>query len=463
MSDRFHVTYLLTLAPGEDAEERIRALQLEQSAELPDPVVHSLGMQYVTGSVAAATSVETPLDGSRNGSQQLRATIAWPKNNHGNEITQLLNVLFGNISLKRGIAITDIRWEDVAGDETAGSGRNAGGERYAGGGRNASGGRYAGGGRNASGERYVGGGRGRNRLLAGPAYGIQQIRKKWNIHGRALACTALKPMGYSSRKLADLAFRFALGGVDIIKDDHGLADQPTAPFTERVEMCVEAVDRAAQKTGSRSRYFPNITTDPHRVTERFEQAAEMGADGVLLCPMLVGPALMHHLARLNTGLPIMAHPAFSGSYVAQGIDSGRSETSQAYPAVEGVTEQKVPDNAARAGAPSTHTAPHGFEPGLFYGGLMRALGADFTIYPNIGGRFSFTSEVCDAINSHARNPALPFAPCFPAPGGGMQRDRMAFWLKNYGADTTFLMGGSLFEDPAGIEAASRAFMETLSA
>ncbi|TVQ67532.1 MAG: ribulose 1,5-bisphosphate carboxylase large subunit [Balneolaceae bacterium] len=439
MSDRFHVTYLLTLAPGEDAEERIRALQLEQSAELPDPVVHSLGMQYVTGSVTelnvmgepesagdpntsryAGTSgkqgsshlSEAAASGASAGPgvwpRQLRVTIAWPKNNHGNEITQLLNVLFGNISMKRGIAITDIRWEDVAGDETAGGGRNAGGERD-----------------------LVAAGR--NRLLAGPAFGIQQIRKKWNIHGRALACTALKPMGYSSRKLADLAFRFALGGVDIIKDDHGLADQPTAPFTERVEMCVEAVDRAAQKTGCRSRYFPNITTDPHRVTERFEQAAELGADGVLLCPMLVGPALMHHLARLNTGLPIMAHPAFSGSYVAQ------------------------------AGTPSTHTAPHGFEPGLFYGGLMRALGADFTIYPNTGGRFSFTSEVCDAINSHARNSGMPFAPCFPAPGGGMQRDRMAFWLKNYGADTTFLMGGSLFEDPAGIEAASRAFMETLGA
>jgi len=403
MSDRFHVTYLLTLTAGEDPEERIRALQLEQSAELPDHVVQSLSMQHVTGSVTAVASVETPSDGLREDLQQLRVTIAWPKNNLGNEITQLLNVLFGNISMMNGIAITDIRWEDVAGSETVAGGQNTGGRKTGSG------------------------------LLSGPAYGIQQIREKWNIHGRALACTALKPMGYSSRKLADLAFRFALGGVDIIKDDHGLADQTTAPFAERVANCVEAVDRAAQKTGRRSSYFPNITTDPHRVTGRFEQAAELGADGVLICPMLVGPALMHHLARLETGLPIMAHPAFSGSYVA------------------------------RDGAPSTRTVPHGFEPGLFYGGLMRALGADFTIYPNTGGRFSFSREICDAINSHARRPDLPFAPCFPTPGGGMQSDRMAYWLDTYGVDTTFLMGGSLFEDPAGIEAASRAFMETLGA
>ena len=460
MSDRFHVTYLLTLTAGEDPEERIRALQLEQSAELPDHVVQSLGMQHVTGSVTAATTVETPSDGLREGLQQLRVTIAWPKNNLGNEITQLLNVLFGNISMMNGIAITDIRWEDVAGGKTV-AGQSAGGQS----GQNTGGSSE----QKADSERgLVAGGRSgllagdHNRLFAGPAYGIQQIRKKWNIHGRALACTALKPMGYSSRKLADLAFRFALGGVDIIKDDHGLADQPTAPFTERVAKCVETVDRAAQTTGRRSRYFPNITTDPHRVTGRFEQAAELGADGVLLCPMLVGPALMHHLARLETGLPIMAHPAFSGSLIAHGIAAGAFDAPPESPPMPNTQAGSRWGSSQKTPFPLPQ-APHGFEPGLFYGGLMRALGADFTIYPNTGGRFSFSREICDAINSQARRPDHLFAPCFPTPGGGMQRDRMAYWLDTYGVDTTFLMGGSLFEDPAGIEAASRAFMETLGA
>ena len=466
MTDRFHVTYLLTLAPGEDPEERIRELQLEQSVELPDGVVHSLGMQHVTGSVTelnligepespgepesigepkstgkpesigepespgkAKTSGDVGTTGKQGSShrseaaasgasavsgvwpRQVQVTIAWPKSNHGNGITQFLNLLFGNISMKRGIAITGIRWEDVSGGDIVSGGEAAIGDS--------------------------------SRLLAGPALGIHRIREMWGVHGRALACTALKPMGYSSEKLADLAYRFALGGVDIIKDDHGLADQPTAPFAERVRLCVEAVDRAAQKTGRRSRYFPNITTDPHHVTECFEQAADLGADGVLIIPMLVGPALIHHLARLGTGLPIMAHPAFSGTFIAH----------------DAALRPGLSPGAPHASAPSLH----GFEPGLFYGGLMRALGADFTIYPNIGGRFSFTSEVCDAINSHARNSSLPFAPCFPAPGGGMQRDRMAFWLEKYGADTTFLMGGSLFEDPAGIESASRAFMKTMGA
>jgi ribulose-bisphosphate carboxylase large chain len=460
MADRFHVTYLLTLTADEDPEERIRALQLEQSAELPDHVVQSLGMQHVAGAVTTIHSLEAPLGELQNGLQQLEVTIAWPVNNHGNEITQLLNVLFGNISMKTGIAITDICWEDLSeGMTTTGSDIASGSDVISG--RHSAPDSSI----NSGAEPTVGGTGG---LFSGPAFGIERIREKWGIHGRALACTALKPMGLSSRKLADLAYRFALGGVDIIKDDHGLADQQTAPFAKRVEMCVEAMDRAAQKTGRRSRYFPNITTDPHRVIERYKQAARLGADGVLLCPMLVGPALMHHLARLDIWLPIMAHPSFSGPYIAKGIVYGSIGSAQGSPVTDGSDKQTRTSSGDPAGAPSTRgtemdTMPHGFEPGLFYGGLMRALGADFTIYPNTGGRFSFSRETCDSINDHARRNDLPFARCFPTPGGGMQRDRMAHWLDAYGPDTTFLMGGSLFEDPAGIEEASRAFMETLGA
>ena len=39
---------------------------------------------------------------------------------------------------------------------------------------------------------------------------------------RALTCSALKPQGLPAAALADLARRFAQGGIDYIKDDHGL-------------------------------------------------------------------------------------------------------------------------------------------------------------------------------------------------------------------------------------------------
>ncbi len=403
MSDSFQVTYLLTLSPGEQAEERIREIQLEQSAELPDNVVSRLGMQYVTGSVSNITTLSE---------RSASVTIAWPAANHGDEITQFLNLLFGNISMKQGIAITDIQWKDLGG------------------------------------------------LFSGPAFGIERIRQEWNIPDRALGCTALKPMGYTSSQLADLAYQFALGGTDIIKDDNGLANQPAARFEERVSLCIQALDRAAQKTGRRSHYFPNITADPHQTENRYAVAAELGADGVLLAPMLAGPALMHHLALSSIDLPIMAHPAFSGTLVAHGLNPQPTYGSTVAGSSDSMQEKSIPAEGIQAEGKQA-AGMHGFEPGLFYGGLMRALGADFTIYPNTGGRFSFRREVCEAINRQARASNHPYAASFPTPGGGMQRDRMAYWLENYGTDTTFLMGGSLYEDPAGIETASRSFMDTL--
>lgn len=38
----------------------------------------------------------------------------------------------------------------------------------------------------------------------------------------------------------ELAGTFARAGLDIIKDDHGIADQARAPFAERVVACQRA-------------------------------------------------------------------------------------------------------------------------------------------------------------------------------------------------------------------------------
>jgi ribulose-bisphosphate carboxylase large chain len=69
-------------------------------------------------------------------------------------------------------------------------------------------------------------------------------------------------MGLSSKELADLAYQFVLGGMDIIKDDHGLSDQSCAPFDERVRLCAAAVQKGIKETGRPCLYVPNITA-PH--------------------------------------------------------------------------------------------------------------------------------------------------------------------------------------------------------
>lgn len=212
-----------------------------------------------------------------------------------------------------------------------------------------------------------------------------------------------------------MAYRFALGGMDCIKDDHGLADQPYAPFQRRLEACVAGVERANRETGGTSGYWPHISAVGEDLLRRLEAAAQAGAAGVLVCPHLVGPAALAEVARHVAGLPVMAHPAFSGSY----------------------------------------TQPrHGMTRAFLYGALWRALGADFVIHPNAAGRFSFSEAECQAIHAAARGPQAGHAAAWPTPGGGMQRATLARWVGAYGPDTCFLIGGSLYQHPDGLTAAA---------
>ncbi len=364
----FEITYRLTLQEQEEVDTKIEEICLEQSVELPREVVNPDIGQKVIGK---------PIAVEKLGENSYKAVISWPTDAVGGEISQFLNILYGNISLQPGIRIVDIEWLDLIPD-----------------------------------------------IFKGPAFGISEIRDQYAIASRPLSATALKPMGSTVSELADTCYQFACGGIDLIKDDHGLADQESAPFVERVKACVSAIRKAAQKTGHRSYYYPNITAFSTDSLTRYERAAELGADGVLICPHISGLATMHELARHKIDLPIIAHPAFSGQL--------------------------------------TTNSSQGLSPGFLYGKLWRALGADFIIYPNKGGRFSFTSAECESINRAAQNKESPFKTLFPMPGGGIQIDNIEHWLLEYGSDITFLIGGSLYEHPDGLQKASEEFCSKLT-
>lgn len=362
----FGIRYRIRLLEGESLEKKIQGIALEQSVELPDNVLSHEIRETIVGIPADITLLA---DGRHEVIIRYRLANAAP------EIVQFLNVLFGNVSLTKGVQIVDADWNNLSS------------------------------------------------LFFGPAFGIAGIRKQLGIPKRPLSCTALKPMGYSSNELAELAYQFALGGIDVIKDDHGLADQRYAPFEERVVAIAHAVERANQESGRLSVYMPNVTSGIQDIMYRMDFAVENGCGGVLLAPNLSGLEAMHVLAHEVGGLPIMAHPAFSGSYVMH-------------------PEQ-------------------GFLPAFLYGGLFRALGADYSIYPNAGGRFSFSVQECHEINDHCRTNLESYKDVFPTPGGGVKWEDIHKWAALYGNDTVFLMGGSLYQHPNGIRAAAEAVRTSL--
>ena len=87
---------------------------------------------------------------------------------------------------------------------------------------------------------------------------------------------------------------------------------------------------------------------------------------------------------------------------------------------------------------------------------------DATIFPNYGGRFSYTPDVCAAIVDAARKPWHHLAPMLPVPAGGMSVERVPEMAATYGADTMLLIGGGLLSAKDRLLDRSREFVESVS-
>lgn len=247
-------------------------------------------------------------------------------------------------------------------------------------------------------------------VFKGPRFGIAGLRERFGTDTGPLFMTALKPQGLPPERLAEQAYQFALGGLDIIKDDHNLANQPFAPFKERVQRACEAVRKANHETGGQSVYAPMISGPCEQIIEQAFFAKEQGAGALLIAPALIGFDTARRLAEDDgLALPMIGHPAMMGSYVVS------------------------PTN--------------GYSHYAMFGQVMRLIGMDVSIYPNFGGRFSFSPQECRAIVAGCTDVMNHFATIFPSPGGGMTFDNVPEMADFYGEDVMYLMGGNLHKQP----------------
>jgi ribulose-bisphosphate carboxylase large chain len=369
---RFSTDYLLL---GDEAEAlgKARDLCLEQTVEFPGDLLPPGAIPDSIVGRIESFSPAAPIGGAA----AHRATVSYAVESAGGDLVQLLNVVFGNISILPGVRVEGLSLPpSVSG------------------------------------------------LFRGPRFGREGLRRLLGVGSRPLICTALKPMGLSATDLARQAYSFALGGLDFIKDDHGLADQAFCRFEDRVAACSEAVARANRETGGHCAYLPNVTAPAGEILARARRARELGAGGLLICPALTGLDAMRAVAEDDTiALPIMAHPSFGGSYV---------------------------------------TSPgNGLSHGVLYGTLARLAGADMSVYPNYGGRFSFSRDECAEIARSTAAPIGGLAAAFPAPGGGMTTDRARDMLEVYGRDFVLLIGGGLHRGGPDLAENARFFVRML--
>jgi ribulose-bisphosphate carboxylase large chain len=334
--------------------ERARAIATEQSVEMPVAAIDDAFVRAeIVGRVVAVAEQASGL---------FEVRIALAGETIGHDPGQLINMLFGNTSLHPDIALHDV---ELPGELAA--------------------------------------------AFGGPRHGLQALRQRVGAGGRALTCSALKPQGLGAGSLAALARRFAQGGIDYIKDDHGLADQAYSPFAARVE----AVAAALREVGHATRYVPSLSGDLDAMRAQIKIARGAGIDTVMAAPMVAGLANFHRLVREHSDIAFLAHPTLAGSAIA---------------------------------------------PPLLFGKLFRVLGADAVIFPNHGGRFGYSPETCRRLAATALQDWHGLRPCVPVPAGGMSRDRVPEMLDFYGVDIMLLIGGALLEAGAHLVEAASAFV-----
>ena len=366
--ERLRVLYRLpAAAPGSAAakgartvDARAEAIALEQSVELPRAAVP--GNVAAQGTVGEVESIEESAPG------HFAVWVSYAAENAGNSLAQLLNVFFGNTSLQQDVTLADVELPP-------------------------------------------------NLLarFAGPHFGIAGVRRLLAAERGPLTCTALKPVGLDASALADLCSRFAHAGIHVIKDDHSIAGQRHAPFSERVPLCAQAAARVADETGRPVLYAPHVSGAPATLHAQTALARDAGLRMVMIAPMLVGLPAFAEVVAAFPDMAFLAHPALGGAW---------------------------------------RIAPE-----LLFGKLFRLAGADGVIFVNYGGRFGYTPAQCQALAGGLRSQWGGLAPAFPVPSGGMTVARVTELLDFYGPDTMLLVSGDLF---GGQPAASGALLDTRS-
>jgi ribulose-bisphosphate carboxylase large chain len=323
-----------------DIARRAQSIAVEQSVEMPvDIIDDDFVLDHIVGRVESIRAVAEHLF-------EVRIDLA--ARTTGFEAGQLFNMLFGNSSIHDDVVLWDALFPDAL-----------------------------------------------TSAFAGPGHGLAGLRARAGAAERAMTCSALKPQGLPPERLAELAGRMAKGGIDFIKDDHGLADQDYASFSDRVAACARAVAEA----GTPTRYAPSLSGHLDDLRRQAEIALANGLDTVLIAPMVVGVPALHALRREFPDLAFIAHPALAG--------------------------------AARIAPP------------LLLGKLFRLLGADATVFPNHGGRFGYSPETCRALAGAALARWRAMPSCVPVPAGGMTPERIPEMLDFYGRDVMLLIGGGL--------------------
>lgn len=261
----------------------------------------------------------------------------------------------------------------------------------------------------------------------GPKFGLNGVRDLLVVHDRPLLMSIFKSVvGHDLANLQEQFYKQALGGVDLIKDDEILFENPLTPLEKRVEACMDAARRAQAETGQKLLYAVNLTGQTSQLAANARKAIDAGANALLFNVLAYGYDVLHELSSdKSINVPIAAHPAMAGAMY-----------------------------------PSPH---YGISASLLLGKLMRLAGADLVLFPSPYGSVVMPKEENLAVKDALLEPLHGLQTSFPVPSAGIHPGLVPLILKDFGTDVVVNAGGGIHGHPMGTAAGGQAFRQAITA
>lgn len=259
----------------------------------------------------------------------------------------------------------------------------------------------------------------------GPKFGIDGIRSILRVYDRPLLNNVMKPStGLDPETTAQMAYRAALAGVDIIKDDELISDPPYCPLVDRVRAVMKVIEQADEEKGEKTLYAFNITSKTSRLRDNAYRAIEAGARCLMVNYFTIGLDAACMLAEdENITVPILAHSDFTGA-VYESPWSGISTP-------------------------------------LIGGKLPRLAGLDMIVTLSPYGSFPMLLGTFYSTGVQMRAPLHGIKPVFQMPGGGTTHGHVEDIVKKFGNDVIIVAGGAIHNHPMGPASGAKAFRQAI--
>lgn len=261
----------------------------------------------------------------------------------------------------------------------------------------------------------------------GPKFGIDGVRDILGVYDRPLLNNVMKPStGLAPGTTAEMAYRAALAGADILKDDELISDPPHCPLVDRVRAVMDAIKSADEEKGETTLYAFNITSSTNKLLENAYRAIEAGARCLMVNYFTIGLDAARMLAEdKNIRVPILAHSDFTGA-VYESPWSGVSTP-------------------------------------LIGGKLPRLAGLDMIVTLSPYGGFPMLLGTFYNTGVQMRAPWQDIRPAFQMPGGGTTHGHIEEMVKKFGNDIIIVAGGAVYNHPMGPPAGTKAFRQAIDA